>query len=286
MSWIALVRISKKAFDLARFNAVWRLRVCLTVVSLFLISQASASSGVSESMTERLTAESHTIEGVGRLPFRLYTPKLIEGETVYPLIIFMHGAGERGSDNTSQLKHGVGSIVHFIERFNKPAFVIAPQVADGLQWVDTPWSDDAHVLPRSPSTSMSLLLSLIDLVNHKLPIDRSRIYITGISMGGFGTWDLLMRRPNEFAAAIPICGGGDETSAHLIRDIPVWVFHGGDDQVVKTHRSRNMIQALEGVAGRPRYTEYPGVGHDSWTVTYDNPKVLHWLFEQTLPVDP
>lgn len=278
--------MSNKAFNFERLSAGRWLEICLTVVSISLISQASALSGVSDSMIERLTAESHAIEGVGKLPYRIYTPRPIEDETVYPLIVFMHGAGERGSDNTTQLKHGIGSIIRFIERFNKPAFVIAPQVADGHQWVDTPWSDDAHVLPKSPSASMSLLLGLIDSVNQTLPIDRRRIYITGISMGGFGTWDLLMRRPDEFAAAIPICGGGDETSAHLIRDIPVWVFHGGDDQVVKTHRSRNMIEALEGVAGRPRYTEYPGVGHDSWTVTYDNPEVLQWLFEQTLPVDP
>ncbi len=278
--------MSNKAFNFERLSAGRWLEICLTVVSISLISQASALSGVSDSMIESLTAESHAIEGVGKLPYRIYTPRPIEDETVYPLIVFMHGAGERGSDNTAQLKHGVGSIIRFIERFNQPAFVIAPQVADGHQWVDTPWSDDAHVLPKSPSASMSLLLGLIDSVNQTLPIDRRRIYITGISMGGFGTWDLLMRRPDEFAAAIPICGGGDETSAHLIRDIPVWVFHGGDDQVVKTHRSRNMIEALEGVAGRPRYTEYPGVGHDSWTVTYDNPEVLHWLFEQTLPVDP
>ena len=278
--------MSNKAFNFERLSTGRWLEICLTVVSISLISQASALSGVSDSMIERLTAESHAIEGVGKLPYRIYTPRPIEDETVYPLIVFMHGAGERGSDNTTQLKHGVGSIIRFIERFNKPAFVIAPQVADGHQWVDTPWSDDAHVLPKSPSASMSLLLGLIDSVNQTLPIDRRRIYITGISMGGFGTWDLLMRRPDEFAAAIPICGGGDETSAHLIRDIPVWVFHGGGDQVVKTHRSRNMIEALEGVAGRPRYTEYPGVGHDSWTVTYDNPEVLQWLFEQTLPVDP
>lgn len=278
--------MSNKAFNFERLSAGRWLEICLTVVSISLISQASALSGVSDSMIESLTAESHAIEGVGKLPYRIYTPRPIEDETVYPLIVFMHGAGERGSDNTTQLKHGVGSIIRFIERFNKPAFVIAPQVADGHQWVDTPWSDDAHVLPKSPSASMSLLLGLIDSVNQTLPIDRRRIYITGISMGGFGTWDLLMRRPDEFAAAIPICGGGDETSAHVIRDIPVWVFHGGDDQVVKTHRSRNMIEALEGVAGRPRYTEYPGVGHDSWTVTYDNPEVLQWLFEQTLPVDP
>ena len=278
--------ISNKAFNFERLSAGRWLEICLTVVSISLMSQASALSGVSDSMIESLIAESHAIEGVGKLPYRIYTPRPIEDETVYPLIVFMHGAGERGSDNTTQLKHGVGSIIRFIERFNKPAFVIAPQVADGHQWVDTPWSDDAHVLPKSPSASMSLLLGLIDSVNQTLPIDRRRIYITGISMGGFGTWDLLMRRPDEFAAAIPICGGGDETSAHLIRDIPVWVFHGGDDQVVKTHRSRNMIEALEGVAGRPRYTEYPGVGHDSWTVTYDNPEVLQWLFEQTLPVDP
>lgn len=278
--------MSNKAFNFERLSAGRWLEICLTVVFISLISQASALSGVSDSMIESLTAESHAIEGVGKLPYRIYTPRPVEDETVYPLIVFMHGAGERGSDNTSQLKHGVGSIIRFIERFNKPAFVIAPQVADGHQWVDTPWSDDAHVLPKSPSASMSLLLGLIDSVNQTLPIDRRRIYITGISMGGFGTWDLLMRRPDEFAAAIPICGGGDETSAHLIRDIPVWVFHGGDDQVVKTHRSRNMIEALEGVAGRPRYTEYPGVGHDSWTVTYENPEVLHWLFEQTLPVEP
>ncbi len=278
--------MSNKAFNFERLSAGRWLEICLTVVSISLISQASALSGVSDRMIESLIAESHAIEGVGKLPYRIYTPRPIEDETVYPLIVFMHGAGERGSDNTTQLKHGVGSIIRFIERFNQPAFVIAPQVADGHQWVDTPWSDDAHVLPKSPSASMSLLLGLIDSVNQTLPIDRRRIYITGISMGGFGTWDLLMRRPDEFAAAIPICGGGDETSAHLIRDIPVWVFHGGDDQVVKTHRSRNMIEALEGVAGRPRYTEYPGVGHDSWTVTYDNPEVLHWLFEQTLPVDP
>ena len=286
MTWIALVWISKKVLDGARFNALYRLRHCLAMVSISLMSQASAMSGVSESMLESLTAESHAIEGVGRLPYRLYSPTPIEEKAEYPLIIFLHGAGERGDDNTSQMKHGVGSIIRFIEQFNKPAFVIAPQVADGLQWVDTPWSDDAHVLPKSPSASMSLLLGLIDSVNQTLPIDRHRIYITGISMGGFGTWDLLMRRPTEFAAAIPICGGGDETSAHLIRDIPVWVFHGGDDQVVKTDRSRNMIEALAAVEGRPRYTEYPGVGHDSWTVTYDNPKVLQWLFEQTLPVDP
>ena len=278
--------MSNKAFNFERLSAGRWLKICLTVVFISLISQASALSGVSDSMIESLTAESHAIEGVGKLPYRIYTPRPVEDETVYPLIVFMHGAGERGSDNTSQLKHGVGSIIRFIERFNKPAFVIAPQVADDHQWVDTPWSDDAHVLPKSPSASMSLLLGLIDSVNQTLPIDRRRIYITGISMGGFGTWDLLMRRPDEFAAAIPICGGGDETSAHLIRDIPVWVFHGGDDQVVKTHRSRNMIEALEGVAGRPRYTEYPGVGHDSWTVTYENPEVLHWLFEQTLPVEP
>ncbi len=278
--------MSNKAFNFERLSAGRWLEICLTVVSISLISQASALSGVSDRMIESLIAESHAIEGVGKLPYRIYTPRPIEDETVYPLIVFMHGAGERGSDNTTQLKHGVGSIIRFIERFNQPAFVIAPQVADGHQWVDTPWSDDAHVLPKSPSASMSLLLGLIDSVNQTLPIDRRRIYITGISMGGFGTWDLLMRRPDEFAAAIPICGGGDETRAHLIRDIPVWVFHGGDDQVVKTHRSRNMIEALEGVAGRPRYTEYPGIGHDSWTVTYDNPEVLHWLFEQTLPVDP
>ena len=278
--------MSDRVPNFASLTSVQGFGIYLLVMFISLISQASALSGVSDNMIDHLTAHSHVNEGVGRLPYRMYSPKPVERETLYPLVVFLHGAGERGAENAAQLKHGIGSIVKFMEQFDKPAFVIAPQVADGQQWVDTPWSDNAHVLPQNPSSSMSLLLSLIDTLNQTLPIDRSRIYITGISMGGYGTWDLLMRRPNEFAAAIPICGGGDETRAHLIRDIPVWAFHGGDDQVVKTDRSRNMIKALEEVSGRPRYTEYPGVGHDSWTSTYANPEVLRWLFEQRLLEHP
>jgi predicted peptidase len=114
-------------------------------------------------------------------------------------------------------------------------------------------------------------------------IDPRRLYVTGLSMGGFGTWDLLSRFPKKVAAAVPICGGADEAQAPAIAKIPVWVFHGGADDVVKTVRSRNIVAALKAAGGSPRYTEYPGVGHGSWDQAYGEPELFPWLFSQKLP---
>src|SRR5207244_7702516 len=111
-------------------------------------------------------------------------------------------------------------------------------------------------------------------------IDPKRLYITGLSMGGYGTWDLISRHPELFAAAAPICGGGDEDQAEKIAKLPIWIFHGAKDQAVPVERSRNMVTALKKAGGEPKYTEYPDVGHDSWVRAYKDPELFAWLFAQ------
>jgi predicted peptidase len=135
-------------------------------------------------------------------------------------------------------------------------------------------------MPKEPAEPLSLVLELMDSLPAEFHIDRNRIYITGLSMGGFGTWDILARRPEVVAAAIPVCGNGYEPAVPAFAKIPIWVFHGGSDPLVKPEYSRKMVEAIRQAGGKPGFTEYPGVGHDSWTQTYRNPDVLDWLFKQ------
>jgi len=121
---------------------------------------------------------------------------------------------------------------------------------------------------------------LIEALCKEYPIDKGRIYLTGLSMGGYGTWDLISRRPELFAAAIPVCGGGDPAQAEKLAKLPIWAFHGDADPLVPVERPRDMIAAIKKAGGEPKYTEYKGVGHDAWTPTYRDSKVLDWLFEQ------
>ena len=186
-------------------------------------------------------------------------------------MVFLHGAGERGDDNKAQLKHGVAEFARRTKEF--PCFLVAPQCPNGASWA-------AIGKGFEDGKPGKLVLDLIDKTCKELPIDTKRIYLTGLSMGGYGTWTLLAQKPDLFAAAIPICGGGDPKSAAKIAKVPVWVFHGDKDAAVKVERSRDMVAALEKAGGKPKYTEYPGVGHDSWTRTYANEKVLAWLFAQ------
>ncbi|MCA9047007.1 MAG: prolyl oligopeptidase family serine peptidase, partial [Planctomycetaceae bacterium] len=124
------------------------------------------------------------------------------------------------------------------------------------------------------------VLELLDQLIKTHAIDEDRIYVMGLSMGGYGTWDLLARHPEKFAAGVPICGGGDEKQAAKIKEMPIWVFHGDADTAVKVERSRNMVAAIKEAGGKPKYTEYPGVGHNSWTPAINEPEILPWLFSQ------
>ncbi len=201
--------------------------------------------------------------------YRLFEPETEEGEK-YPLVIFLHGAGERGYDNELQLRGNRGALTWAESDFQRkhPSFVVAPQVKPG-GW----WTNDNEI---------KTVIALIENLLENYPIDESMVYITGVSMGGFGTWELIARFPDRFAAAVPICGGGDTTTSARIAHMPIWAFHGALDQVVLPRQSRNMIQALIQAGGTPGYTEYPEVGHDSWNYAFRDPYLLPWLFRQHL----
>jgi predicted peptidase len=211
------------------------------------------------------------------LPYRLLKPVNPGVKEIFPLIIFLHGSGERGSDNTAQLKHISDLALDPKYRGKYPCYVLAPQCPKGQLWADY-----KGPISKEPTMPTRLLIALMDEVIKEYPVDPSRIYITGVSMGGFGTWDLLARFPDKFAAAIPVCGGGDEQTAPKIKHIPLWVFHGAKDNTVSPKQSRTMVKALQDAGGLPGYTEYPDIEHNSWVQAYQESHLLPWLFKQKL----
>lgn len=213
------------------------------------------------------------------LPFQLLRPK-INKKAKYPLIVFLHGAGERGIDNKRQMMNGGNGIARFANEKKIGVFLFAPQCPENDKWADVKWSAPAHTLKPNPTKSMAAVMHLIDSIVAVDPIDTNRIYVTGLSMGGFGTWDLAMRQPWKFAALLPVCGGGDENKAKSIAHIPAYLVHGAKDQLVIPARSRNMVAALKAEGASPIYKELENVGHDAWNYVYNNDIVLEWLFQQ------
>ena len=213
------------------------------------------------------------------LNYRLLTPDATPGQK-YPLVIFMHGSGERGDDNNSQLKWGVKNFATDENMKQYPAFVIAPQCPKELRWGNFTGPRDQMKLDSSPSKPMALLIELIHEFMKDHPVDIDRVYITGLSMGGFGTFDAITRHPDLFAAAVPVCGGGDTSKASTIAHIPIWIFTGANDKVVDPTLSRDMVKALSDEGSRPGFTQYPEVGHNSWIQAYSDPMMMEWLFRQ------
>lgn len=250
------------------------LAICLSAITFLHASCSMAK--------DPLPLDKHVFkDDAGKtLPYQLMKPEKIDPAKKYPLVVFLHGAGERGTDNAAQLVHGVPQFASKENREKYPCFLIAPQCPVSAKWAEVDWSANSHTMPKEVSEPGRLTLLLIETLLKEQPIDPKRIYITGLSMGGYGTWDLIVRKPNLFAAAAPVCGGADEATAEKIKHIPIWCFHGGKDGVVKPERSRNMIAALEKAGAKPKYTEYPSVGHDSWNPAYKDPEFYKWLFAQ------
>ena len=196
----------------------------------------------------------------------------------YPLVIFLHGSGERGEDNESQLKWGVMNFASDQNMKKHPSIVVAPQCPKNMSWGNFSYED--MQLQPTPTKPMKLLMELINQAILKLPVDTDRIYITGLSMGGYGTFDAISRYPNLFAAAVPVCGGGDVSKAPAISNIPIWIFHGALDGAVSPVLSQNMVEALTQAGAHPGYTQYPEVGHFSWIAAYSDDMMMEWLFRQ------
>jgi predicted peptidase len=214
--------------------------------------------------------------------YRLLRPATLAAETRYPVILFLHGAGERGSDNERQLNHFPTWMAEAAQRAARPCFLVAPQCREKHAWSVFDWdTSKPAALPEVPTTDMAAALAALDAVLAAEPAaDPDRVYLTGLSMGGYGGWDLAARMPERFAAVMPICGGGDEATAPRLTKLPIWCFHGEADPVVPVGLSRSMIAAIKAAGGTPIYSELPCVGHDSWTPAYRNPAVLDWLFAQ------
>ncbi len=211
----------------------------------------------------RQTAQSIPSEQTpdGKLHFWLYLPSKYKQQPQkrWPLLLFLHGAGERGSNLQRVLRHGPPKLIHAGKDF--PFIVVSPQCPGGMNW----------------KTLAPSLIKLLDHLEATYRVDRSRIYVTGLSMGGYGTWHLAALIPQRLAAVVPICGGGDPQTAPKIKSVPVWAFHGARDRVVPPERSEEMVQAIRQAGGTAKLTIYPQAGHDSWTATYDNPEVYRWL---------
>lgn len=231
------------------------------------------------------------VVGEDTLRCRILTPLNYSPKKRYPVVIFLHGSGERGDDNDLQLKWGGDLFLDSANRARFPAIIIFPQSPQNFTWAQmkrVPIQGDSlggfRILADTvPTKPMQLVLNFIDTLVKNGTADKKRIYIGGLSLGGFGTFDAIQRRPDLFAAAFPICGGGDPSSVTRYRKkLPVWVFHGDADQSVPVSNSRLMVAAMKNAKVTVKYTEYPGVGHDSWIKVFAEPDLLPWLFAQKI----
>jgi predicted peptidase len=218
-------------------------------------------------------------ENGGSIPYQFYIPQNSSKDQLYPLVLFLHGAGELGNDNRSQM---VGFPHNFADARNQkdyPAFFLAPQCPVGDAWASFPGYPDSTTSPQ-PTHPTRLTIELIEKVLSEYNIDPQRIYVIGLSLGGEGTFDIVSRRPDLFAAAVPICGIADIARASDVKDVSFWIFHGEKDDINSVTYSRMMVQALEDIGVSPKYTEYAGSGHSIWNRVYLEPELLPWMFSQ------
>ncbi len=229
-----------------------------------LISGTDLSSSITGSVSD----------GSASLPYRLFQPTGVPTGQKVPLILFLHGMGERGTDNALQT-YNLGGLLDHTRSGQFASYILAPQITTA-QWFPSNSSQMTE--------AMKLTLKALHDVIGNPNVDTSRIYVTGLSMGGMGTWDALRREPGTFAAAVPMSGGYETAAAPQIKDIPVWAFHGDADTLVTVQSTRDMIQALRDAGGDPKYTEIAGGGHAIWGPIYDDPnnELYPWLFSQHL----
>ena len=195
-----------------------------------------------------------------QVDYLLYLPKDYNSSKKFPLLLFLHGSGERGKDLEKVKVHGPPKLIASGKDF--PFIVVSPQCPENQWW------------------SIADLDVLLNEIVENYNVDPHRIYVTGLSMGGFGTWELAIKYPDRFAAIAPICGGGNSHLVSVLKDLPVWVFHGAKDNVVPLSSAQEMVDVLEKAGGNVKFTIYPEAGHDSWTETYNNPELYEWFIKQ------
>jgi predicted peptidase len=212
--------------------------------------------------------------GRGTMPYRLFMPVGYAPQKRYPLVVWLHGAGGMGHDNLRQISGdqvpGTRIWTTPEHQAKYPAFVLVPQSRGD-------WADLNHDPLSAP---LALVVNLLDTLATEFSIDPQRLYVAGQSNGGYGVWDLITKRSELFAAAVPVCGGGDPARAARVATVPVWAFHGTADKSIPVTASRQMIAAIKRAGGHPRYTEYQGAGHEIWARAFAEPGLVDWVFAQ------
>jgi predicted peptidase len=203
------------------------------------------------------------------------------------VILFLHGSGECGADNLRQITVGLPTLMASLLKRPEPVIVVAPQCQNGNWWVRQLAREESYAMSKEPAAALEVALEICRHVVATRQGDTNRLYITGLSLGGFGAWDAIERYPALFAAAVPVCGGGDIRRVREIRRLPVWAFHGTADKNVAVACSRRMVEALKQAgSGRVRYTEYEGAEHNVWDRAYAEPELVDWLLQQTRAARP
>lgn len=251
---------------------------------LFCLTLFSNGYGQDKSLFEKKTYVSKNGDS---LPYRILFPEDYDQNRKYPLVLFLHGAGERGKDNEKQLTHGTDQFLNPENRKKFPALVVFPQCPEDKYWIDISIRSKlgGNKLPdfeesiKTPSEELAIVNELVDQIIKKERVNKDQVYVMGLSMGGFGTFETLARWPEKYAAAIAICGGGNLSLTKYYADhTALWITHGAKDDVVPVALSQRIYHALKQKGADVRYTEFPEANHNAWDPTFEMPELLPWLF--------
>ena len=250
----------------------------LLIITMLTFTNAIAQTQFSKEIFESKNGDT--------LLYRQLNPQAIDANTKYPLVLFLHGAGERGNDNEAQLQHGANMFTNPVNQEMHPTFALFPQCPADAYWAPVNRDGKKDINFFSYDAPMPSILQavkeLLDEFIKNNPIDRDRIYIMGLSMGGMGTFEMVCRYPNLFAAAIPICGGvNTKRLAEVNTSTSFRIFHGDADAVVPVTFSRDAYSTLKENKADVEYIEFPGINHDSWTPAFNRPDFMEWLFRQS-----
>jgi predicted peptidase len=255
------------------------IRKLLCIVCLLFCNQI----GYSQEITHYEPLEFN--QDTASLPFRMMYPANFDADKRYPLILFLHGSGERGTDNLKQLVHVASFFASDSIRSDYPAFVVFPQCPKEDYWANVVFEFDSvgnrslHFGAAGEITfALKLVIALLDSLLQEKFIDKSSVYVGGLSMGAMGTFEILTHRPSTFAAAFPVCGAGNPDVIDQVDYLRIWAFHGEDDRVVLSEYSVAMVEAYAALGADARLTIYPGVGHNAWDYAFKEPEFMRWLF--------
>ena len=264
-----------KVFNLKKMGIT--LIVCLTVLS---------------SNSQIAVFEKHFFKyGPDTMPYRLLMPENFDTSKKYPLILFLHGSGERGNDNEKQLIHGSTLFTDTALRRKFPAIILVPQCATDDYWSNCFREIDSvthaikytYQIDGDPTLAMTMAIKLTEKLIAEMPVEKTQVYVMGLSMGGMGTYEIVRRMPNTFAAAVPICGGANPQTAKALRQTAWWIFHGEKDTSVPYSFSLDMVNALSKIWGTDlKFSSYPNATHNSWDAAFAEPNLFPWMFRHTL----